>query len=55
MFEDSNYKSTLTRRLAVLVLFMAVCIGLYTYILYDTQLVHGEEYLQQSVRTITIA
>ncbi|MBQ3104065.1 MAG: penicillin-binding protein A [Oscillospiraceae bacterium] len=55
MFEDSNFKSTLTRRLAVLVLFMAVCIGLYTYILYDTQIVHGEEYLQQSVRTITIS
>ncbi len=55
MFHDPKFKSTLTRRLPFLVLFMILCLGLYTYILYDTQIVHGEEYLQQSVRTITIS
>ena len=55
MFHDPKFKSTLTRRLPFLVLFMVLCLGIYTYILYDTQIVHGEEYLQQSVRTITIS
>ncbi|WP_409967101.1 penicillin-binding transpeptidase domain-containing protein [Bengtsoniella intestinalis] len=40
-------------RLACLLGFFGIFIGIFLFTLYDTQVVHGKEYLAQSIQTIT--
>ncbi|MBU5625784.1 penicillin-binding protein A [Oscillibacter sp. MSJ-2] len=48
--EDSKYFHI---RVSVIALFLAVCLTAFVGVLYSTQIVHGQDYLEQSVRTIT--
>ncbi|QNL44206.1 penicillin-binding protein A [Oscillibacter hominis] len=48
--EERNYFHI---RISVIVLFLSACLTAFVGVLYSTQIVHGQDYLEQSVRTIT--
>ena len=52
MFEQEPQKLHRSRIAALLFLFLTV-LAVYTGVLYDTQITHGDEYLSQAVHTIT--
>ncbi|MCI2055693.1 MAG: penicillin-binding protein A [Oscillibacter sp.] len=54
MISQQNERQTSHGRLYILGGFLLVVLALYIGVLYNTQVVHGAEYLEQSVRTITL-
>ena len=50
---ENNQRETSRTRLYTLGGFLLVILFAFTAVLYNTQIVHGKEYLEQSVRTIT--
>ena len=53
MYEKQSEGSSLVpRRIWMLLALLAVFIGIFCFVLYDLQVVHGAEYLEQSKRTI---
>lgn len=53
MYEKKSEESSLVpRRIWMLLAFLVVFIGIFLFILYDLQIVHGAEYLEQSKRKI---
>lgn len=50
---ENNQKETSRTRLYTLGGFLLVVLFFFVTVLYNTQIVHGQEYLEQSVRTIT--
>lgn len=53
MIDDkTEHSGIVRRRLWVLLLILAALMGVFCYMLYDLQIVHGEEYLERSQRKI---
>ena len=54
MQDAANHEQKIfARRLAVLGAFFGVCLLAFTALLYNAQIIHGDEYLTQSVHNIT--